>query len=134
MTEASDSEFWENVITAEDGVITVRCAVHTLQLSVRAFFKTNFSTKEVVSKMRNAARKTHKQNIRERFKHNDKPFPRLDYETLWDSTFQCYEVCCSSRIYRENRSDQRISPFVRRRLVSRTGAYVVEDFKNFGKK
>ena len=65
VTKASDSEFWENVITAEEGVITVRCAAHTLQLSVHDFFKTNFSTKEAVSKVRNVVKKTHKQNIRE---------------------------------------------------------------------
>ena len=34
---------WEDVITAEGGVITVRCAVYTLQLSVRYFFKDNSS-------------------------------------------------------------------------------------------
>ena len=39
VTEASDREFWENVITAEGGVTTVRYAVHTLQLSVHDFLK-----------------------------------------------------------------------------------------------
>ena len=51
-------------MTAEDGVIIVRCAVHSLQLSVHDFFKANFSTKDVVSNVKNLAKKTHKQNIR----------------------------------------------------------------------
>ena len=29
VTEASDSELWEDVVTAEDGVITLGCAVDT---------------------------------------------------------------------------------------------------------
>ena len=37
VTEASDRELWEEIITAEDEVITVRCAVHSLQLSVHNF-------------------------------------------------------------------------------------------------
>ena len=58
ITEASDCELCEDVLTAENGV-TVRCAVHTLQLSVHDFFKANSTAKKVVSKVRNAARKTH---------------------------------------------------------------------------
>ena len=65
ITEVCDSELREDVITAADGVITVRCAVHTLQLSVHDFFKTNFSATELVSKVRNVAKKTYKQNIRD---------------------------------------------------------------------
>ena len=41
MTEGSDSKLWEDVITAEDGVITVGWAIYTLQLSVHDFFKAN---------------------------------------------------------------------------------------------
>ena len=78
VTEASDSELWEDVITAKDGFITIRYHVHTLQLSVRDFFKANFSAKEVVSKGRNVAKKTQKQNIRKLFKHNNKLLPKLD--------------------------------------------------------
>ena len=37
--EASDSGLWEDVITTEDGIITVRCAVYTIQQSVHDFFK-----------------------------------------------------------------------------------------------
>ena len=39
VTEASDSTLWEDVITAEDKRITIRGAVHTLQLSVHDFLK-----------------------------------------------------------------------------------------------
>ena len=80
VTKASDSEISEDVISAEGGAITVRCAVYTLQLSVHDFFKANFSAKDVVSNVRNIAQKTHKQNIRELFKHNNKPLPILDCE------------------------------------------------------
>ena len=79
VTEASDSKLWKNAITAENGVITVRYALHTLQLSVH-FFKTNSSAKDIVSKVRNGAKKTHKQNITELFKHNNKAFPSLGCE------------------------------------------------------
>ena len=37
--------------------------------------------------MRNVAKKTHKQTIRELLKHNNKPLPRQDYETDWVLTF-----------------------------------------------
>ena len=30
LSEASNSKLWEDVVTAEDGVITIRCAVYTL--------------------------------------------------------------------------------------------------------
>ena len=45
VTEASDSELFEDVITAEDEVITIKCAIHTLQLRVHDFFKANSSAK-----------------------------------------------------------------------------------------
>ena len=89
VTEASDSELWEDVLTAED--ITVRCIVHTLQLSVYDFLKAKFSAKEVVSKVRNVSKKTHKPNIRELFKHNNKPFPTLDFEKCWVLRFLMFE-------------------------------------------
>ena len=91
--ETSDNEIEVDAIglTAEDGVITVRCAVHTLQLSVHDFFEANFSVKEMVSKFRNVAKKSHKQSIRELFKHNNKPNPRLDGETRWGSIFVMFE-------------------------------------------
>ena len=91
--ETSDNEIEVEAIglTAEDGVITVRCAVHTLQLSVHDFFEANFSVKEMVSKFRNVAKKSHKQSIRELFKHNNKPNPRLDGETRWGSIFVMFE-------------------------------------------
>ena len=87
ITEAFDSELWKILITAEDGVITVRSAVYTLQLSVHDFFKANSSAKEVVSKVKSAAKKTHKQNILQFFKPNNKPLPRLGCEIRWSSTF-----------------------------------------------
>ena len=59
VTEASDSGLCEHVITAKDGVVIVRCAVHTLHLSMHDFFIANFSAKEVVSQMRNVSKKTH---------------------------------------------------------------------------
>ena len=89
--EASDNELWEDVITAEDGVITVSYAVYTLQQSVHDFFKANFSGKEVVSKVRNVAKKSSKQNSREFFEHNNKLFSRVDSEICWGSTFLVFE-------------------------------------------
>ena len=83
LTETSGSELWEDVVTTEDGIITVRCAVHTLQPSVHDFFKTNSSAQDVVSKVKNVAKKTHKQNIRKLFKHNNKPLFRLDRDICW---------------------------------------------------
>ena len=50
------------------------------------FFKANSITKEVVSKVRNVADKINKQNIKELFKHNSKPFPRPACETRWTAT------------------------------------------------
>ena len=38
VTEAFDSELLEDVVTATDGIVIVRCAVYTLQLSVHDFF------------------------------------------------------------------------------------------------
>ena len=67
VTEASDSELWEDVITAEDGVITVKCAVHTLQLNEHDFFKANSSAKEAVSKVKKIDKKMYKQDIEELF-------------------------------------------------------------------
>ena len=67
MEQACFDVFWEDVITAEDGVITVRCAVHTLQLSVLSFLKLILA-----SKVRNVAKKTQKQNIEKLFMHNNK--------------------------------------------------------------
>ena len=81
VTEASDSGLWEDAITAEDVLNTVWCAVHTLQRRVHDFFKANFSAKEEVSKVRNLAKKTRKQNIRELLKHNKKSLPKQDCET-----------------------------------------------------
>ena len=51
VTEVSDSELWEDVITAKVGAITVKCAVYTLQLTVHDFFKANSNPKKVVSKV-----------------------------------------------------------------------------------
>ena len=65
VTEASDNQLWKDVITAEDGVITAKCAVHTLLLSEHDFFKANSSGKKAVAKVKNVAQKTHKQNISE---------------------------------------------------------------------
>ena len=66
-------------------------AVHTLQLSVLDFFKSNSRAKEVVSKVRNVAKKIQKQNIRELFKLNNNPLSRLDCETRWGSSFLMVE-------------------------------------------
>ena len=57
VTEATDSELWEDEITAENVIITVRCAVYTLQIIVHDFFRPNSSAKEVVSTERNVAKK-----------------------------------------------------------------------------
>ena len=51
------------------------------------FVKANFKAKKVVLKVRNVTKNTHKQNIRELFKHNHKLLPRLDCDTRWGSTF-----------------------------------------------
>ena len=80
VTEASTSEFWENVITAEDGMIGQ--AVHTLQLRMHNFFKAKSSVRVVMSKVRNVAKISHKQNIKELFKRNSKPLPRLGLRDL----------------------------------------------------
>ena len=87
----SGLEIKNEIMTAEDGVITVRCAVHTLQLSVHDFFKANSNAREIVSKFRNVTKKCHKQSIRELFKQNNKPLSRLDCETRWSSTFLMLE-------------------------------------------
>ena len=51
--------------------------------------------KEVVSKVTNVAKKTNKENIRELFKHNNKPLHRLDCENRWGSTISMHEsVAC----------------------------------------
>ena len=63
VAEAPKSEFWEDVTTAEDGVITANSVVCTLRLSVHDFFKANFSAKKVASKVGNVAKNIHKQNI-----------------------------------------------------------------------
>ena len=76
------------VITAEDGVITGRCAVYTLQRRGHDFFKANSSAKEAVSKVTNFSKRTNKHNIRELFKP---PLPRLDCETRWSTTFLTLE-------------------------------------------
>ena len=96
VNEASDSELCEDVITAEDEVITVKCAIHTLQLRVHDFSKANSSAKEVVSKVKNVAKKTNKENIKELFKHNNnKPLPRLNCENRSGSTISMHEsVAC----------------------------------------
>ena len=43
-------------------------------------------------------KKTHKQNIRELFKHNNKSPPRLDCETRWGSTFSMLESTLLVRV------------------------------------
>ena len=70
-------------MTAEYGVITVRCAVHSLQLSVHDFFKANFSAKEVVSNVKISPKRP-TNRISE---HNNKPLPRLDCKTHGSFTF-----------------------------------------------
>jgi len=87
VAETSDNELDVEALTAEDGVMTVRCAVHTLQLSVHDFFRANSEVKDIISKAHNIAKKTHKQSIRELFKNNNRPLPRLDCETRWGSTY-----------------------------------------------
>ena len=47
--------------------------------------------KEVIPKVRNVAKKTRKQNIRELLKHNNKPLSRLDCGTGRSSTFLMLE-------------------------------------------
>ena len=59
VTEASNRELWKDVITVVDGVTTVRCAGHTLQLNVHDFFKANSRATKVVSKVSTVAKKTH---------------------------------------------------------------------------
>ena len=54
VTETSDNEL---AITNEDGVVTIRCPVYTLQLSVHDFIKANFSAKEVVAKVRKSPKR-----------------------------------------------------------------------------
>ena len=51
------------------------------------FFKPNSRAKVAVSKVGNVSNKTHKQNIREMFKHNNNSFPRVGCETGWGSAF-----------------------------------------------
>ena len=55
------------------------------------FFKAKSNAKEVVSKVRNVLKKTHKHNIRELFEHNSKLLPRLDCETRWGLMFLMLE-------------------------------------------
>ena len=55
------------------------------------FFKVNSSARLVVSNVRNVAKKTNKQNIRELFKHNNKSLSKLLCETRWDSLFLMLE-------------------------------------------
>ena len=65
------------MIAAEGEVITVRCAVYTLQQSMHDYFKANSSAKEVVSKVGNLAQKIRTHNIRELFQHNNLPHRSL---------------------------------------------------------
>ena len=72
-TEAFDSELWEEIIIAKDGVITIKHAIHTLHLRVHDFLEANFSARRVVSKVKNVTQKTHNRIV---FKHNNKALPK----------------------------------------------------------
>ena len=62
----------------------------------------NSSAKEVESKVKNVAKKTHKQIIRKLFKQNNKSLPRLNFETCCNSTF----LMCESMLLVRDLSSQ----------------------------
>lgn len=65
----------------------MRCAVHTLQLSVHDVINTNENIKKLLVKVQKIINKTHTQNIWLMFCKNGAALPKLDCETSWGSTF-----------------------------------------------
>ena len=92
-------EALNHVTTAADGVISVRCAAHTLQLCVHDMINGNQSVKSLLTKVRKIVNKTHTQNMRLVFRKNDKPLPKLDCETRWGSSYEMLQSVMASKSF-----------------------------------
>lgn len=107
--EASDSEAdtpednyklsdeLRSVTVAAKSVTSMRCAAHTLQLSVHDVINSNEHVKEVLVKVRKIVKKTHTQNMRLMFRQNGTSLPKLDCDTRWGSTFNMLQSVASCR-------------------------------------
>lgn len=93
------NETLSGIKTATEGVIPVRCAVHTLQLSVHDVISSNTQIKRVLGAVRKVVNKTHTQNMRLIFKQNRKALPKLDCDTRWGSTYDMLESVVAGKSF-----------------------------------
>ena len=81
----------DGIQTAQGGVVGVRCASHTIQLSVKGLLQRGGAAACLLGRVRGVVVKTHTQNIRLVFTKNKKPLPVLDVETRWSSAYSMLE-------------------------------------------
>ncbi|KAK4301466.1 hypothetical protein Pmani_026385 [Petrolisthes manimaculis] len=93
------NETLNGIKTAAEGVISVRCAVHTLQLSVHDVISSNARIKKVLGAVRKVVNKTHTQNMRLVFKQNKKALLKSDCDTRWGSTYDMLESVVVSKSF-----------------------------------
>lgn len=92
-------ESLRHVSTAADGVVSVRCAAHTLQLCVHDLINKNQNIKSLLTRVRKVVKKTHTQNMRLVFKQNKMPLPKLDCETRWGSSYEMLQSVMAGKTF-----------------------------------
>lgn len=86
--EDEDEEDAEEVTieidSADGGVVSVRCAAHTLQLAINDILRNKYVA--LLQDIRRIVRKTHAPSMRIAFVNAKAPLPKLDCLTRWGST------------------------------------------------
>ncbi|XP_042215908.1 uncharacterized protein LOC121862043 [Homarus americanus] len=86
-----------SIKTAADNVSSVRCAVHTLQLSVKDVINANDEIKKLLVKVRKVVNKTRTHNIRLVFRQAGAALPKVDCKNRWETTYDMLECVVKSK-------------------------------------
>ena len=109
----------EALATAREGLVGVRCASHTTQLSVKGLLQSGGAAAALLARIRRVVVKTHTQNIRLVFLKNKKPLPVIDVETRWNSSYNMLKSVLEIRDFLDELSHQRCSDCHKRGLKQR---------------
>ncbi|XP_050745620.1 zinc finger BED domain-containing protein 4-like [Drosophila biarmipes] len=91
-TEVEIIEEIDNDVQDNDGILTgLRCAAHTLQLSIGDTLQKDRNTSKLIAKVREIAKKLRTPNIFQFLKKQNLNKPKLDVATRWSSTVEMIE-------------------------------------------
>lgn len=108
--DESEVDFLKN-LKSPNGILSFRCAMHTLQLAINDFMKKISLEAESLIKMRNIVNKCHTTNNRLIFKRSGKPLPKIDCATRWGSTYLMIKSLIETKDFLEQ------VPFINGNLV-----------------